>query len=66
MTTPNNAPLMSPAEASVRLSKLIEKELGKVLTPVQLRGFIGTHWTKVSLFAHVIHNGEQHVQPRDQ
>lgn len=52
------APRMTAREASVRLASLMSRELGIGNDPAMLRLFIKAYWSRVSLYAHAIHDEE--------
>jgi hypothetical protein len=49
----------SPREAAKKLARLMERQLGYAeghIDSVALRLFIKAYWTRVSAYAHTIHN----------
>lgn len=49
----------TPKEAAQKLARLMETQLGMQIgqiDPIALRLFIRAYWSRVSRFAHIIHN----------
>lgn len=61
MTETPRAFQMQPKEVAKNLARLMERELGYQeghIDPIALGLFIKAYWSRVHLWAHVIHNAE--------
>jgi hypothetical protein len=47
---------LTPKEAAIRLCKLFEDKLDVKIDPVSMRLFLRSYWSRVSPYAHVIHD----------